>query len=134
MDQAKLDEFPEKSSKGIKGFLVATGYVSPNTINGLGNAIVQDILFQARLSPKRKIPEISSDERYNLYNAIQTVVKEAIDLDGRYDEVDLFGKPGRYKRLMDSKSAGTLCPNCASEIQKISYLGGACYLCMNCQT
>lgn len=128
-----LEEFPEKTSKGIKGFLVATGYVSPNTINGLGNAIVQDILFNARISPKRKIMDISPEERKNLYEVIQSTVKEAIKLGGRYDEVDLYGRKGRYIRLMDSKSKGTPCPECDSDIVKISYLGGACYLCPQCQ-
>ena len=77
--------------------------------------------------------DILPEERKNLYEAIQTVVQEAIDLGGRYDEVDLFGNKGNYMRLMDSKSAGTPCLNCGQDIQKISYLGGACYLCTNCQ-
>ena len=128
-----LDEYPEKTSKGIKGFLVATGYVTPNCIQGLGNAIVQDILFQARLSPKRKTMDITPEERQRLFEAINATVAEAIELGGRYDEVDLYGNPGRYIRLMDSKTAGTPCTRCGSEIQKISYLGGACYLCPECQ-
>ena len=128
-----LDAYPEKTSKGIKGFLVATGYAIPDPIHGLGNAIVQDILFNARLSPKRKIPDISPVERRNLYDAIQNTISEAIELGGRYDEVDLYGQKGRYVRLMDSKTNGTPCPNCGIYIQKISYLGGACYLCPQCQ-
>ena len=128
-----LDEYPEKTSKGIKGFLVATGYVTPNCINGLGNAIAQDILYHARLSPKRKTKNISPDERRVLYDAINFTVADAIELGGRYDEVDLYGQKGGYIRLMDSKSAKTPCPNCGAEIQKIAYLGGACYLCSQCQ-
>lgn len=130
---AMLDEYPEKTSKGIKGFLVATGYVMPNHISGLGNAIVQDILFHARLSPKRKTPEITPEERRLLYEAIQATIAQAIELGGRYDEYDLYGNPGGYVRLMDSKTVGAPCPNCGTGIQKISYLGGACYLCPTCQ-
>ncbi len=129
-----LESYPEKSSKGIKGFLVATGYNIADPINGLGNAIVQDILFQAALSPKRKIPEISAEERSRLYNAIQDTVAEAISLGGRNDEVDLYGQPGGYSRLMGAETLGTPCIRCGTEIQKISYLGGACYICPNCQT
>ena len=90
--------------RGIKGFLVATGYAVPDPINGLGNAIAQDILFKANLSPKRKIDQLSAEERSKLYNAIQDTVAEAIKLGGRYDEVDLYAQPGRYMRLMDSKT------------------------------
>jgi formamidopyrimidine-DNA glycosylase len=129
-----LDEYPERTSKGVKGFLVATGYVTPNHIAGLGNAIVQDILFHARLNPKRKTHEITSGERENLFKSINKTVAEAIRLGGRYDEVDLFGQHGRYIRLMDSKTKDTPCINCSADIKKISYLGGACYICPHCQT
>jgi formamidopyrimidine-DNA glycosylase len=129
-----LDEYPEKTSKGIKGFLVATGYVMPNHIAGLGNAIVQDILFNARLSPKRKTMDINSEERKRLFEAINQTIAEAIKLGGRYDEVDHYGQKGGYIRLMDSKTKGTPCTVCGTEITKISYLGGACYLCPSCQS
>lgn len=128
-----LDEYPEKTAKGIKGFLVATGYITPNSINGLGNAYVQDILFLAGIDPRRKIPDLGADARRSLYEAIQIIIAKAIELGGRYDEVDLFGQPGRYVRLMDSNSVGMPCPNCGGDIQKIQYLGGACYLCSHCQ-
>jgi len=128
-----LDEYPEKTSKGIKGFLVATRYVTPNCLHGLGNAIVQDILFHGEISPKRKAMEISPDERKKLFEVINSTVAEAIQLGGRYDEVDHFGNPGGYIRLMDSKTTGTPCIHCGMDIQKISYLGGACYLCPSCQ-
>jgi formamidopyrimidine-DNA glycosylase len=130
---AMLDEYPEKTSKGIKGFLVATGYAIPNHVHGLGNAIVQDILFHTQLSPKRKIPDIVPDERQSLYDAIQSTVAEAIEAGGRYDEYDLYGDKGGYVRLMDSKTVDKPCANCGTNIQKISYLGGACYLCPSCQ-
>jgi len=128
-----LDEYPEKTSKGIKGFLVATGYAIPNHIAGLGNAIVQDILFQAGISPKRKNMDIHPEEREKLFEAINSTIAEAIQFGGRYDEVDHFGNKGGYIRLMDSKTTDTPCIRCGTDIQKISYLGGACYLCPNCQ-
>jgi formamidopyrimidine-DNA glycosylase len=131
---AMLDEYPEKNSKGIKGFLVATGYVTPNHIAGLGNAILQDILFNAKINPKRKIVDITRNERKNLFKAINETVAEIIKLGGRYDEVDLFGNNGKYIRLMDKNTNGTPCINCQTTIQKISYLGGACYICPSCQT
>jgi formamidopyrimidine-DNA glycosylase len=129
-----LDEYPEKTSKGIKGFLVATGYVTPNHVAGLGNAILQDILYNAKISPKRKIMNITINERKKLFHAINETVAEVIKLGGRYDEVDLFGNNGGYIRLMDKNTKDTPCINCQTTIQKISYLGGACYICPNCQT
>ncbi len=129
-----LEAYPDKTSKGIKGFLVATGYAVPRHINGLGNAYVQDILFRAGLDPRRKIPSIHADERHNLFDAIQEVIGQAVALKGRDEECDLFGQPGQYMRLMDSRTAGKPCPSCGKPIQKIAYLGGACYLCPRCQS
>jgi len=128
-----LNDYPEKTSKGIKGFLVATGYSIPNHIAGLGNAIVQDILFNARISPKRKTLDINSMEREDLYVSINATVEDAIKLGGRYDEIDHFGNKGGYIRLMDSKKKDTPCIVCGTSIKKISYLGGACYICTKCQ-
>ena len=128
-----MDTYPDKKSKGIKGFLVATGHVSENHISGLGNAIIQDILFHANLDPRRKIKNITPNERAILFNAIQETVSEAIRMGGRYDERDLYNQPGGYLRIMDSKTVGKPCPTCGTQIKKISYLGGACYICPHCQ-
>jgi len=128
-----LDTYPEKNSKGIKGFLVATGYVTQNSINGLGNAYVQDILFEAGINPRRKTPTLENNERNRLYNAIRHIIQQAITLGGRSEERDLFNRPGGYHRRMDSSAVGTPCPDCSTPVQKIQYLGGACYYCPNCQ-
>jgi formamidopyrimidine-DNA glycosylase len=128
-----MDAYPEKTAKGIKGFLVATGYKVEKHINGLGNAIIQDVLFEAGIDPRRKIPELNAGQRHDLYDAIQAVISRAIELGGRDDEVDLFGNPGKYVRLMSSQTADQPCPECGTPIQKVAYLGGACYLCPRCQ-
>ena len=123
-----LEEYPEKTKKGVKGFLVTSKH-----INGIGNGYLQDILFGAKIHPARKIPTLTADERQILYAAIQETMAEAINLGGREDERDLFDHPGGYPRLMGSQTVGKPCPNCGTAIQKISYLGGACYLCPTCQ-
>lgn len=102
-------------------------------IPGLGNAIAQDILFRAHVHPRHPLDELTMDQRHGLYRAILDTVHEVIEKGGRYDEVDLFGQPGGYIRLMDSKAAGRPCPTCGSTIEKMQYLGGACYVCPSCQ-
>ncbi len=123
-----LDEYPEKTKKGIKGFLVTSKYVF-----GIGNGYLQDILFKAKIHPSRKIPTLTAPERASLYTAIQDTMAEAIKLGGRDDERDLFNHPGGYTRSMSNQTLGKPCPVCGTAIEKISYLGGACYLCPNCQ-
>jgi formamidopyrimidine-DNA glycosylase len=102
-------------------------------IPGLGNAIAQDILSRARLDPRHALIDIDDRQRRALYEAILATVGEAIESGGRNDEVDLYGRPGRYVRRMDRAAAGRPCSECGATIQKIQYLGGACYLCPRCQ-
>lgn len=123
-----LERYVDKTRKGIKGFLVTSVHT-----NGMGNAYAQDVLFRAGLHPGRKIPGMNVDERRKLYLAIQDVMQQAISLGGREDERDLYDQPGRYQRLMDSSMVGQPCPNCGLAVQKIQYLGGACYFCSTCQ-
>jgi formamidopyrimidine-DNA glycosylase len=123
-----LEEYPEKTKKGVKGFLVTSKHM-----NGIGNGYLQDILFKAKIHPARKIPTLTDDERQQLYVAIQGTMAEAIKLGGRDDERDLFDRPGGYHRLMSNQTVAQPCPDCTTPIEKIAYLGGACYLCPNCQ-
>lgn len=123
-----LESYPDKTKKGVKGFLVTSQHV-----NGIGNSYCQDILFRARLRPERKIPSLDAEERRSLYDAIQHTMQLAIDQGGREDERNLFDQPGGYTRLMGSQTVGHPCPACGTAIIKTAYLGGACYLCPSCQ-
>lgn len=123
-----IDSLLSGEKRSIKGLLT-----QDQLIPGLGNAIAQDILFKACLHPRRSIADLNPVQRKALYAAILETVHQAIDLGGRYDEVDLYNQPGGYVRLMDKKTAGQACPECRRTIEKIQYLGGACYFCPQCQ-
>ena len=102
-------------------------------IPGLGNAIAQDILFLARLHPRHPVDELTKAQQRKLYSAVVKTVQSAIKKGGRYDEVDLFGQPGGYVRLMDQAATRRPCPQCGGHVEKMAYLGGACYFCPECQ-
>ncbi|MBI5031996.1 MAG: hypothetical protein HZB51_15805 [Chloroflexi bacterium] len=123
-----IDTVLKIEKKSAKGLLT-----QDQLIPGLGNAIAQDILFSARLSPKHSIADLSKPQRRQLYNAIVKTVKQVIAKGGRYDEFDLYNQPGKYVRLMDKNAVDRPCPECGRQIKKIAYLGGACYFCPHCQ-
>jgi len=125
----RLDRHAAGENKPIKAFLTH----SPN-VAGIGNGYLQDILFRARLSPKRKVSSLSPDERSALYDALRRTLREAVDLGGRDTERDLFDRPGGYTPRLDGRAAGRPCPTCGTPIAKIQYLGGSCYVCPRCQT
>jgi formamidopyrimidine-DNA glycosylase len=123
-----IEELLEGKKRSVKGLLT-----QDQLIPGLGNAIAQDILFHARLHPKHPLSELSQDQIRSLYQAILDTVDQVIAKGGRYDETDLFNQPGGYVRLMDKNSVGKSCPECGGKVEKIQYLGGACYFCPECQ-
>jgi len=123
-----IDELLEGQKRSAKSLLT-----QEQTIPGLGNAIAQDILFRAKIGPRRALNEFTPGQRRDLYAAIVDTVREVIAGGGRNDETDLFGQPGRYSRIMDSGAAGKPCQDCGATIQKMQYLGGACYFCPKCQ-
>jgi formamidopyrimidine-DNA glycosylase len=125
---ALIDELLAGNKRSTKSLLT-----QDQIIPGLGNAIAQDILFRARLHPGHDIAELDAGRRRALYDAIVTTVQEAIEKGGRYDEYDLYGERGGYVRLMDKNALGRPCPGCGGPVEKIQYLGGACYLCPTCQ-
>ena len=117
-----------EGSRSVKGLLT-----QDQLIPGLGNSITQDIMFKARLHPRQSIAALSKTQIRTLHKAIVETVAGATTLGGRNDETDLFGNPGKYKRIMDKSSVGQPCPKCRATIEKIAYLGGACYYCPECQ-
>jgi len=125
---ALIDSLLEEKKRSVKGLLT-----QDQIIPGLGNSTAQDILFHAGLHPKHPISELSKEQRQKLYDAILHTVQQVISKGGRYDEYDLFDHPGKYIRLMDKKTVGNPCPACGNKIEKIQYLGGACYFCPHCQ-
>ncbi len=102
-------------------------------IAGIGNGYLQDILYRARLHPKRKAGSLTPGERQALYDAIRLTLQDAVQCGGSEFEVDLYGKPGRYHRLMSEFQRGKPCPSCGTPVEKISVQGSACYICPACQ-
>ncbi len=125
---ALIDELRQGKKRSVKNLLT-----QDQLIPGLGNAIAQDIMFNARLHPRRSLTDLTPNQRGDLYKAVTDTVHEVIKKGGRNDETDLFGKPGGYVRLMDSHAAGNPCPQCGQIVEKMQYLGGACYFCPKCQ-
>ena len=123
-----IDQLLEGKKRSAKGLLT-----QDQLIPGLGNAIAQDILFKAHLHPRHDIADLTPQQRHDLYEAIVGTVQEVIDQGGRYDEYDLYGQRGRYVRTMDKNALSRPCPECGGRVEKMSYLGGTCYVCPTCQ-
>ena len=123
-----IDECIQSEKRSVKGLLT-----QDQIIPGVGNSIAQDIMFKSKLHPKHPLDDLAGNKRKALYGAIQKTVSEVIRKGGRNDEYDLFGQPGGYERILSSDAVGKPCPDCGTTIEKMQYLGGACYYCPRCQ-
>lgn len=112
----------------IKAFLA-----TEQRILGIGNGVVQDIMFNAKLHPKRKMNSLSNDEIFNLYHSIIDTLKKMIDGNGRNTEKTIYNIPGNYQTILSNKTYKNKCSICDGEIIKENYLGGSIYYCKNCQ-
>jgi formamidopyrimidine-DNA glycosylase len=102
-------------------------------IPGLGNGVLQDILFHARIHPKRKMADLTSLELDALFESVLQTLKSMTQDGGRDTEKDLYGQTGGYVTVMSRNNVQKPCPSCGTTIQKASYLGGSIYFCVTCQ-
>jgi formamidopyrimidine-DNA glycosylase len=121
--------FDESTAKSpLKAFLA-----TEQRIPGLGNGVLQDILFNAKTHPKKKVVTLSATDQQVLFNSIKDTLSEMAAKGGRDTENDLFGGPGEYKTKLSKNTVGQPCPVCGTLIEKEAYLGGSIYYCGSCQ-
>jgi formamidopyrimidine-DNA glycosylase len=121
--------FDEGTAKlSLKAFLA-----TEQRIPGLGNGVLQDILFNAQMHPKKKEGTLSSTDRRVLFDSIKNTLSEMTAKGGRDTENDLLGKPGGYKTKLSKNTVGQPCSICGTLIKKEAYLGGSIYYCAVCQ-
>lgn len=128
-----LDHFKQLLSKkrgNIKSFLL-----DQKNIAGIGNVYIQDILFNAKLHPQRKIPSLTNTEIDALHGSIKSVLNESIELGGLAYEKDFYGNKGGYgaKQFRIAYKPGKPCPTCQTPIEKIKTGSTSSFICPNCQ-
>ena len=117
-----------KQNYSVKAFL-ATEQRFP----GLGNGVLQDILWNARLNPRRKLETLTQPEKEALYQSVKQTLSAMTAAGGRDTEKDIFGCPGGYKTILSAKTLKYPCPACGSGLLREAYLGGNVYYCPVCQ-
>lgn len=117
-----------KQTLSIKAFLA-----TEQRIPGLGNGVLQDILFVAGVHPKTKLNALDADDFARIYQAIRDVLAEMYACGGRDTEKDLYGEFGAYKTRLSRKTLAFPCLQCGDPLKREAYLGGNIYYCSTCQ-
>ena len=126
---AGMSSSPEVHKLSAKAFLA-----TEQRIPGLGNGVLQDILFNAAIHPKKKVSAFSNHDWEKLFASIKNTLIEMRNGGGRDTETDLYGSRGGYRTILSKNTAGEPCPACGTRIKKESYLGGSIYYCEKCQS
>lgn len=117
-------------------------------VAGLGNLYASEVLFRARISPRRPAGQLKPTEVRRLHRAIRTVLAEAIrrgstvplDWSGTAGRDRLFyygraaGAPIHYvERLAVYGRAGKPCRRCGSRVRRLVQAGRSTFYCPQCQ-
>ncbi|MHB1162369.1 MAG: DNA-formamidopyrimidine glycosylase [Chloroflexota bacterium] len=133
-DQFTLESFQRmlrSTRRQIKALLL-----DQRVVSGLGNIYTDEALFAARIHPLRPANSLSPEEVERLYQAIRTILPEAIALRGTTTRSyrDVMGRKGGYQeRLKVVARAGQPCSGCSGTVEKIWAVGRETYLCPSCQ-
>jgi len=100
-------------------------------IGGIGNAYADEILWDARLHPKRRIGSLTADELARLHGSVRDVIAAAVAEVERAMPPALGTKPRDHLRIRGR--AGGPCPRCGATIKRVRSGLGEVDLCPGCQ-
>ncbi|MHA2108264.1 MAG: DNA-formamidopyrimidine glycosylase family protein [Candidatus Hodarchaeales archaeon] len=115
--------------RNLKAILVGKDAI----LVGISNSAFQDIIYRAKLFPKKKGSELDLNERKTLFESINSLIQERIQLGGKIKFLDLHGNEGKYIPKMGPNKKDTSCSECGTAIEKMTFGGGQIYFCPTCQ-
>jgi formamidopyrimidine-DNA glycosylase len=106
---------------GVKAALMDQTFVA-----GIGNIIADEVLWHARIHPRRTIDSLNDEERARLFADVHKIIREAVD---GYDYI-------HRKRSWLSRVRGlpgATCPRCGTPLGRTTAAGRTTYFCPHCQ-
>lgn len=126
-----LVRFKERLAKKKKANLKVT-LLDQNFIAGIGNIYAQEILYHARIDPRRKIGDLSDSEIKELYLQIKKVLQSAIVHQGStVDNYTHMTGVGGYQKLLTVYQLEK-CPK-HHTLKRINQGGRGTFYCPICQ-
>ncbi len=111
----------------VKGVLRHQG-----TIAGIGNAYSDELLHAAKMSPFKPASSIVGTDLQTLYDAIRTVLGDAVDRSRGLAAADLKGE--KKSNLAVHGRTGLPCPVCGDTVREVSFADSSLQYCPTCQT
>ena len=105
-------------------------------VSGIGNIYADEILYDARLHPRRKANTLSDAEWDALYKAVQNNLAAGIEHRGTTVRLyrDVLDRPGEHQNyLRVFEKHGQPCPKCGGEVVREKVGGRPTHYCPACQ-
>jgi formamidopyrimidine-DNA glycosylase len=105
-------------------------------VSGIGNIYVDEILYDARLHPRRKANTLSENEWEALYSAIRSNLAAGVEHRGTTVRLykDVLDRPGEHQNyLRVFEKHGQPCPGCKGEVVREKVSGRPSHFCPACQ-
>lgn len=119
-----FEEFQDTLKK--RTAIMKSALLDQSIFAGIGNIYSDEILFRARIHPKRKIDSLNEIELENLFKRIKEVLEYGIKHKGELS---------RYTQsfLIPHREKEGNCPKCGSIIERYEISGRHGFFCPNCQ-
>lgn len=123
-----------KKSLVKKNTPIKSVLLDQSTVAGIGNWIVDEVLFQAKIHPEKISSQLSDNEIIMIYEAMRLVIQIAIDAQANYDDFPKkFLIHARGWGIKNAENIIGKCPECGEKIT-ISKVGGrTTFFCANRQ-
>jgi formamidopyrimidine-DNA glycosylase len=130
-DGARLHALSRGARVAVKNFLL-----DQRRIAGIGNIYASEILFRARVDPRRSAGAVPRAGWDAIARAIPVVLGEAVERMGTTFSMyrTLWNEPGTYgERLMVYDRAGQPCRSCGMPIRRVVQGQRSTFFCPDCQ-
>lgn len=102
------------------------------TVSGIGRGYSDDILHRARLSPYATLNSLDPEARQHLLDAVDAVLDDALDRERRRSGG--LSEPKLGEHFTVHGKAGLPCPECRTDLARVSYESHEVVYCPTCQT
>jgi formamidopyrimidine-DNA glycosylase len=120
VDRREFDALLEHRRGGVKAALM-----DQTLIAGLGNLLVDEILWRARIHPRRQVRSLDRRRRDTLFAAMEETLRAAIPT-ARVPPAE-----GWLTKVRDRRDAA--CPRCGARLRKSTVAGRTSCWCPRCQ-
>ncbi|HBV86475.1 MAG TPA: DNA-formamidopyrimidine glycosylase [Desulfosporosinus sp.] len=125
-----------KERFGKKTLSIKAALLDQHVLAGLGNIYVDESLFQAGISPERRVDTLTEEEILRLHGAIKNVLQAGIDAQGTSfrDYRDANGEKGSFEQALQVYGrGGEPCKACGQTLERIRLAGRTTVYCFRCQ-